>query len=93
MTYVRSYIQKICFLHSTTLDEVKGKLRFKQTIIKVEGSMDNNDDEYDIAGRELLERLGLDPDNSVAGEYDNYNVIYKHKSGGCVYVGDQRAAK
>ena len=55
--------------------------------------MDNNDDEYDIAGRELLERLGLDPDNSVAGEYDNYNVIFKHKSGGCVYVGDQRAAK
>ena len=51
------------------------------------------EDEFDVAGRELLLRLGLDFDIKTPSDLDNFNIVYRHSSGGSIIIGDQRAAK
>ena len=51
------------------------------------------EDEFDVAGRELLARLGLDSNVKAPNDLDNFNTVYRHKSGGSIIVGDQRVAK
>ena len=55
---------------------------------------EESEDIYDGAGKDLLQRLGIDPNSSVA-DTDNVNVIYRTTATkqGTIYVGDQRVAK
>ena len=55
---------------------------------------DETENIYDEAGRDLLQRLGIDPDSTVS-DTDNVNLIYRSTGNkqAAIYVGDQRVAK
>ena len=50
-----------------------------------------DDCDYDNAAKELFIKLNIDPDSPC--EDDCISLVYQNKTGGKLFLGDQRAAK